>query len=121
MQSAGVQRQYSGTAGRTEKCQVGMFVAYRSAKSHALIDRQLCLPASWTDDRDRCWAAGIPDKVEFATKVQRPAKCWLVPWTPKCRWVGDDGRGLRAVEVAAAVDETPGMWLMWSRPAATMT
>ncbi|WP_080640771.1 IS701 family transposase [Salinispora arenicola] len=68
--SAGVQRQYSGTAGRTENCQVGTFLAYRSSKGHALIDRQLYLPASWTDDRDRCRAAGIPDDVEFATKVQ---------------------------------------------------
>ncbi|WP_435819224.1 IS701 family transposase [Micromonospora ureilytica] len=68
--SAGVQRQYSGTAGRTENCQVGTFLAYRSAKGHALIDRQLYLPASWTDDRDRCRAAGIPDEVQFATKVQ---------------------------------------------------
>nr|WP_243639508.1 IS701 family transposase [Micromonospora sp. MW-13] len=68
--SAGVQRQYSGTAGRTENCQVGVFLAYRSAKGHALIDRQLYLPTSWTDDRDRCRAAGIPDEVEFATKVQ---------------------------------------------------
>ncbi|GAB3086014.1 hypothetical protein GCM10027186_53180 [Micromonospora schwarzwaldensis] len=68
--SAGVQRQYSGTAGRTENCQVGTFLAYRSSKCHALVDRQLYLPASWTDDRDRCRAAGIPDDVEFATKVQ---------------------------------------------------
>nr|AGS49536.1 mobile element protein [uncultured bacterium esnapd8] len=68
--SAGVQRHYSGTAGRTENCQVGVFLAYRSAKGHALIDRQLYLPPSWTDDRQRCRAAGIPDEIEFATKVQ---------------------------------------------------
>ncbi|MBB5830040.1 SRSO17 transposase [Micromonospora carbonacea] len=68
--SAGVQRQYSGTAARTENCQVGVFLAYRSSQGHALIDRQLYLPTSWTDDRDRCRAAGIPDEVEFATKVQ---------------------------------------------------
>jgi SRSO17 transposase len=66
--SAGVQRQYSGTAGRTENCQIGVFVAYASPHGHALIDRELYLPASWTDDRDRCRAAGIPDEVEFATK-----------------------------------------------------
>ena len=68
--SAGVQRQYSGTVGRTENCQVGTFLAYRCGKGHALVDRQLYLPASWTDDRDRCRAAGIPDEVLFATKVQ---------------------------------------------------
>jgi SRSO17 transposase len=66
--SAGVQRQYSGTAGRTENCQVGTFLAYASGRGHALIDRELYLPQSWTDDRDRCRAAGVPDDVEFATK-----------------------------------------------------
>ena len=66
--SAGVQRQYSGTAGRTENCQVGVFLAYASAHGHALIDRELYLPQSWTEDRDRCRAAGIPDEIEFATK-----------------------------------------------------
>jgi SRSO17 transposase len=68
--SAGVQRQYSGTAGRTENCQIGVFLAYASARGHALIDRELYLPASWTDDRDRCRAAGIPDEAQFATKAQ---------------------------------------------------
>jgi SRSO17 transposase len=68
--SAGVQRQYSGTAGRTENCQVGVFLAYASSRGHALIDRELYLPASWTDDRDRCRAAGIPDDVEFTTKAR---------------------------------------------------
>lgn len=66
--SAGVQRQYSGTAGRTENCQIGTFLAYASARGRALIDRELYLPASWTDDRDRCRAAGIDDEIGFATK-----------------------------------------------------
>lgn len=66
--SAGVQRQYSGTAGRTENCQIGVFAAYVSSAGHALIDRQLYLPQSWLDDRARCRAAGIPDEVEFTTK-----------------------------------------------------
>src|SRR6202035_920464 len=69
--SAGVQRQYSGTAGRTENCQVGVFLAYASARGHALIDRELYLPQSWTDDPERCRAAGIPDDVEFATKPRQ--------------------------------------------------
>jgi SRSO17 transposase len=69
--SAGVQRQYSGTAGRTENCQVGTFLAYASARGHALIDRELYLPQSWTEDRDRCRAAGIPDEVEFTTKPRQ--------------------------------------------------
>ncbi|MFE2552003.1 IS701 family transposase [Streptomyces sp. NPDC059355] len=70
VRSAGVQRQYSGTAGRTENCQVGTFLAYASPKGRALIDRELYLPASWTDDRERCRDAGIPDEVCFATKTE---------------------------------------------------
>ncbi len=66
--SAGVQRQYSGTAGRTENCQIGTFLAYASTRGHALIDRELYVPQSWIDDRQRCRKAGIPDSVEFATK-----------------------------------------------------
>jgi SRSO17 transposase len=70
VKSAGVARQYSGTAGRIENCQIGVFMAYRSSKGHALIDRQLYIPQAWTDDRDRCREAGIPDEVGFATKVE---------------------------------------------------
>src|SRR5205823_11026486 len=69
--SAGVQRQYSGTAGRTENCQVGVFLAYASVHGHALIDRELYLPQSWAEDRDRRRAAGIPDDVEFTTKPRQ--------------------------------------------------
>ncbi|MGC0327100.1 hypothetical protein RKD23_000090 [Streptomyces sp. SAI-170] len=67
-QSAGVERQYSGTAGRTENCQIGTFLSYASSKGPALIDRELCLPVPWTDDRERCRTAGIGDKAPFATK-----------------------------------------------------
>ena len=66
--SAGVQRQYSGTAGRIENCQIGVFLAYATGTGRALIDRELYLPESWTADRDRCRAAAVPDEVEFATK-----------------------------------------------------
>ncbi|MFI1302457.1 IS701 family transposase [Streptomyces sioyaensis] len=66
--SAGVQRQYSGTAGRTENCQTGVFAAYATAKGRALVDRELYLPKSWTGDTDRCRAAGIPANRGFATK-----------------------------------------------------
>src|SRR3982074_3630137 len=69
--SAGVQRQYSGTAGRGENCQIGTFLAYASRGGHALIDRELYLPESWTADRERCRAAGIPDEVEFTTKPRQ--------------------------------------------------
>jgi SRSO17 transposase len=67
--SAGVQRQYSGTAGRIENCQLGVFLAYTTSKGRTLIDRELYLPKSWTGDRDRCREAAIPDEVEFATKT----------------------------------------------------
>ena len=66
--SAGVQRQYSGTAGRVENCQVAVFLSYSSPAGHALIDRELYLPRSWTADPARCAAAGIPAGTAFATK-----------------------------------------------------
>jgi SRSO17 transposase len=67
--SAGVQRQYSGTAGRVENCQLGVFLAYTTSKGRTLIDRELYLPKSWTTDRERCREAAVPDEVEFATKT----------------------------------------------------
>lgn len=66
--SAGVQRQYSGTAGRVENCQVAVFLSYAGPAGHALIDRELYLPRSWTTDKARCAAAGIPEGTAFATK-----------------------------------------------------
>src|SRR4051794_15045139 len=68
--SAGVQRQYSGTAGRIENCQIGVFLAYAAPAGRALIDAELYLPASWTDDRGRCADAGVPAEVGFATKPE---------------------------------------------------
>ena len=68
--SAGVQRQYCGTAGKVENCQLGVFVAYASSAGRALVDRELYLPVSWTEDRDRCREAGVGDEVGFATKPQ---------------------------------------------------
>ncbi|CCH19708.1 Transposase (fragment) [Micromonospora lupini str. Lupac 08] len=120
--SAGVQRQYSGTAGRTENCQVGAFLAYRSAKGHALIDRQLYLPASWTDDRDRCRAAGIPDAVQFATKVQmaREMLARALDAGVPVGWVTMDEAYGQSKSLRVVVG-TPGVWVMWSRPAATTT
>jgi len=66
--SAGVQRQYTGTAGRVENCQVGVFLSYAARRGHALIDRELYLPKSWTAETARCAAAGIPAGTAFATK-----------------------------------------------------
>ena len=66
--SAGVARQYSGTAGRIENCQVGVFLGYATAAGRTFLDRELYLPKGWTEDRDRCREAGIGDQVGFATK-----------------------------------------------------
>ena len=93
--SAGVARQYSGTAGRIENCQIGVFLAYRSSKGHALIDRELYLPKAWTEDAARMKEADIPDDVSFETKpslappdAQVGIRCRLA-----CT-VGDGGRDL---------------------------
>jgi len=68
--SAGVQRQYSGTAGRIENCQIGVFLGYASRHGRALIDRALYLPQSWAADAPRRAEAGIPPEIAFATKPQ---------------------------------------------------
>jgi SRSO17 transposase len=67
--SVGVQRQYTGTAGRIENAQVAVYLTYAASRGHALIDRALYLPKSWTDDAARCGNAGIPSGQRgFATK-----------------------------------------------------
>jgi SRSO17 transposase len=66
--SVGVARQYSGTAGRIENCQVGVFLGYAGRKGRALLDRALYLPKEWADDANRREEAGVPGAVEFATK-----------------------------------------------------
>jgi len=68
--SAGVQRQYSGTAGRIENCQIGVFLGYASRHGHALIDRELYLPREWMEQAGRRAEAAIPQAVGFATKPQ---------------------------------------------------
>jgi SRSO17 transposase len=69
--SAGVARQYTGTAGRIENAQVGVFLAYASRHGTAFLDRALYLPKEWTDDPDRCQKAGIPEGTVFATKTEQ--------------------------------------------------
>jgi SRSO17 transposase len=66
--SAGVARQYSGTAGRIENCQIGVFLGYASPAGRTFLDRELYLPKAWSEDRGRCREAGVPDEVDFATK-----------------------------------------------------
>ncbi len=66
--SVGVQRQYSGTAGRRENCQIGVFLGYASDRGRTFLDRELYLPKEWADDAERRREAGVPDDVAFATK-----------------------------------------------------
>ena len=68
--SVGVARQYSGTAGRIENCQVGVFLSYASRWGHALIDRRLYLPQSWAEDRARRSKTAVPEDVPFKTKPE---------------------------------------------------
>ena len=68
--SVGVQRQYSGTAGRIENCQIGVFLTYASAQGRTLLDRELYLPRVWADDLERRREAGVPEKAAFRTKPQ---------------------------------------------------
>jgi SRSO17 transposase len=67
--SCGVARQYSGTAGRIENCQVGVFLGYATKKGRALVDRALYLPKEWASDAERREEAGVPEEVAFATKI----------------------------------------------------
>jgi SRSO17 transposase len=73
-QTVGVQRQYTGTAGRVENAQVAVYLVYAADAGHAVVDRELYLPRSWTDDPARCRAVGVPDEVGFATKPMLAAR-----------------------------------------------
>jgi SRSO17 transposase len=90
--TVGVQRQYTGTAGRIENSQVAVYLTYTSSKGHALIGRSLYLPAAWTDDPERLREAGVPDDVVFATKPALAKKLILdalEAQTP-ARWAAGD-------------------------------
>ncbi len=68
--SVGVKRQYCGTVGRIENCQVGVFLAYATERGTAFIERELFLPEAWAADPVRCEAAGVPDETAFQSKPQ---------------------------------------------------
>ncbi|WP_344285785.1 IS701 family transposase [Streptomyces hebeiensis] len=68
--TVGVQRQYTGTAGRIENSQVAVYLVYAGAQGHAAVDRELYIPRSWTSDPDRCQAAGLGEDTVFATKPE---------------------------------------------------
>ena len=90
--SAGVARQYFGTAGRIENCQIGVFLTYATPAGQTFLDRELYLPKGWTDDRDRCADAGIGADVDFATKPEQAMLMLQRAVTNKvpARWVTAD-------------------------------
>ena len=87
-QSAGVQRQYSGTAGRVENCQIGVFLVYSSVRGHTFLDRILYLPRTWTEPAQRCRSAGIPDRWDLRPSPCWRARCFNVLWRPGCPRAG---------------------------------
>jgi SRSO17 transposase len=90
--SAGVRRQYTGTAGRIESAQVGVFLTYTTTVGHTLIDRELYLPRCWTGDTARCAAAGIPEDTKFATQPALASRMVLraLDGGVPARWVAGD-------------------------------
>jgi SRSO17 transposase len=123
--SAGVARQYSGTAGRIENCQIGVFLAYATLHGHTLLDRELYLPKEWTDDRERCRRAGIADERAFATKpelarqmVERAFEAGvLLAWLTGDSVYGDDRalRGWLEQRTQAYVLAVSGKESVWLR------
>lgn len=106
--SAGVQRQYTGTSGKIDNCQLGVFLAYASAAGRALIDRELYLPTSWIEDDARRVAARIGEEVAFATKpaLARVMLARAVDAGLPFRWVtGDEVYGQDAVLRGWLVDQ----------------
>lgn len=98
--SVGVARQYSGTAGRIENCQVGVFLTYASVRGRTFLDRELYLPEVWASDAARRSVAGVPEEVGFATKPQlaRRMIAHALAAGVACAWVtgdsvyGNDGK-----------------------------
>ena len=99
-QSAGVARQCSGTAGKIENSQIGVFLSWKTKKGHTLLDRELYLPKEWTDDRRRCQKAGIPETRKFHTKpelavqmIRRALSHGIQPtWVTADEVYGHDGK-----------------------------
>jgi SRSO17 transposase len=90
--SVGVQRQYSGTAGRIENCQIGVFLAYHGTRGPAFLDRALYVPVEWAEDQPRRGAAGVPEEIRFATKpvlARQMIERALANGMP-ARWVSGD-------------------------------
>ena len=95
--SVGVQRQYSGTAGRIENCQIGVFLAYASAKGRTLLDRELYLPQVWVDDRERRREAGVPRMLSSGPRGMAQLN-WSGRWNRESRSAGS---GMRCTAATA--------------------
>jgi SRSO17 transposase len=105
--SVGVARQYSGTAGRIENCQIGVFLGYVTGRGRALLDRALYLPKEWTQDHPRRTAAGVPHGVTFATKLvlaRQMVERALAAGVP-ARWVTADAVYGSAYAFRTAVED----------------
>ena len=129
--ACGVARQYSGTAGRIENCQIGVFLGYSSAKGRAGIDRELYLPRGWEEDPQRRAAAGVPAPVAFHTKpelalgmIERALDAGVpARWVVADEVYGSDGKFRRALEagdqayvVAVKSNEKPSLWPPYGVP-----
>lgn len=118
MRTVGVQRQYTGTAGRIENAQVGVFLTYTTTSGHTLIDRELYLPRSWTDDKARCAAAGVPEDTTFQTKTElaeRMIVAALDAGVPAGWVAGDEVYGAATTLRAALEDRGVGYVLAVAR------
>lgn len=86
--SAGVARQYSGTAGRIENCQIGVFLGYAAGAGRTFLDREPYLPKAWAEDAQRRADARVDEGVEFATKPELAMRMLARRWMPGCRPAG---------------------------------
>src|ERR687883_693145 len=101
--SCGVNRQYTGSAGKVTNCQIGVFAAYVSDKGHAFIDRALYLPQAWADDPARRAAAHVPQEIAFATKphlARAMVERAIAAGVPFAWVVGDSIYGVSEIEMA---------------------
>ena len=125
--SVGVKRQYAGILGRTDNCQVGVFVNYATRRGHVLLDRRLFLPEEWAADRERRQEAGVPENVVFRTKPELALEMVqnAVDEGLPFRWVGGDSlygdspkfvQGVRALGKWYVLDTSRDARVWTSRP-----
>lgn len=129
--SVGVQRQYSGTAGKIENCQIGVFLTYRSSKGHTFLDRRLYLPKEWCDDAERRKQAGVPEDVTFETKPDQAIAMLKHAWAQgvPMRWVVADEIYGNAVKLRCTVEDAQRLYVfavssntyVWSEMPAVIT